>query len=101
MCDGLLSMWIHTKGRSALLWNFFKKRPLARHWNRKVPMTEVKQRIIEKKFPSPIQFVLSSKAFWMGQKAYHSHYDPSQIEANHPVEIKWHWDTTSDTSSTL
>jgi hypothetical protein len=84
---------------TALLWNFFKKRPLDKHWNRVVPMTDVKRRIIERKYPTAVQFVIRCAEFWGGQATYETRLNSSQFGRKDDGgcgivgEIRWHWDT--------
>jgi hypothetical protein len=65
----------------ALIWNYFRKRPLNKHWNKVIPMTDIKRNILESKFPSIVQFVIKSPIFWSGQQALIK-----------PAEIAWHLD---------
>jgi hypothetical protein len=71
----------------ALLWNYFRKRPIKKHWNKKIPMTAAKRSIVQTKYPSIIQFVLQCPKFWQGQTAL------TALTANSPSDIIWHWDT--------
>jgi hypothetical protein len=78
----------------ALFWNYFRKRPINKHWNRKIPMTDAKRSIIQTKYPSIVQFVVRSPKFWQGQTALtaltalQGHASQQQ-----PPDIVWHWDT--------
>jgi hypothetical protein len=64
---------------AGLLWNYFKKFPLQRHWNRTIPITPVKRTGIARRYPTPVQFAIASPIFWRGQDT-------------HPNDIRWHWD---------
>ncbi len=74
----------------ALLWNYFRKRPIKKHWNKKIPMTAAKRSIVQTKYPSIIQFVLQCPKFWQGQAAFTAQGHLSQQQ---PSDIVWHWDT--------
>ena len=71
----------------ALLWNYFRKRPIKKHWNKKIPMTAAKRSIVQTKYPSITQFVLRCPKFWQGQTALTTNQQRS------PADIVWHWDT--------
>ena len=64
---------------AGLLWNYFKKFPLQRHWNRTIPTTPAKRTVIARRYPTPVQFAIASPIFWRGQDT-------------HPNDIRWHWD---------
>ena len=72
----------------ALLWNYFRKRPIKMHWNKNIPMTAAKRSIVQTKYPSIIQFVLQCPKFWQGQAALTAN---QQLQSQ--SDIVWHWDT--------
>lgn len=72
----------------ALLWNYFRKRPIKKHWNKKILMTAAKRSIVQTKYPSIIQFVLQCPKFWQGQTALTAN---QQLQS--PSDIVWHWVT--------
>jgi hypothetical protein len=82
---------VQVQEHAPLLWNFFKKRPLNRHWNRVVPMTDVKRSIIERKYPTAVQFAIRCSDFWLGQVRYDSGGTGDKTQAN-DAEVRWHWD---------
>jgi hypothetical protein len=78
----------------ALFWNYFRKRPINKHWNRKIPMTDAKRSIIQTKYPSIVQFVVRSPKFWLGQQnAVNGGGSEENGAVAGPAEIVWHWDT--------
>ena len=78
-----------------LLWNFFYHRKLSRKdWKNHLPSTPLKQQMMQRKFPTPIQFVISCPDFWQGDtnNSQKQHLNASQLK-----EIKWHYDTLFQT----
>ncbi len=57
-------------------------------------MTTVKQQVIQRKFPTPVQFVIACQRFWQGAQTMTKHSEPnsdSSVKKSHI--IKWHYDT--------
>jgi hypothetical protein len=82
---------VQVQEHAPLVWNFFKKGPLNRHWNRVVPMTDVKRSIIERKYPTAVQFAIRCSEFWLGQVKFESRASGDKTQAK-DAEIRWHWD---------
>jgi hypothetical protein len=82
------------KSHAWMLWNYFKKRPIDKDWNKSVPLTAVKQSVIERKYGSHVQFVLQCGTFWGGQQQPASRGSYINSDAMNPPlsVIKWHWD---------
>lgn len=78
----------------ALIWNYFKKLPIDKYWNRKVPMTDAKRTALEAKFPSVVQFVIRNPDFWLGQQLLKEHIEkPRETPPPPPpIDLRWHWD---------
>jgi hypothetical protein len=54
-------------------------------------MTTVKQQVIQRKFPTPVQFVIACPKFWQGAQTMTARPDPTSAQKSHV--IKWHYDT--------
>ena len=69
-----------------ILWNYFYHRKLSStNWKNTLPVSAVKRQILRKKFPMPIQFVISDAELWKGQdlKGCSDQKEPS---------IRWHYE---------
>lgn len=69
-----------------ILWNYFYHRKLSStNWKNTLPVSAVKRQILRKKFPMPIQFVISDGELWKGQDLKGC---PDQKEPS----IRWHYE---------
>ena len=59
-------------------------------------MTAAKRAVLERKFPSPVQFIIRCPQVWMGQTQYGDRSKGWAGDARPPPqavpEIRWHWD---------
>lgn len=71
-----------------LLWNYFYHRQLSREdWKNHLPMTAIKRELMQRKFPTPIQFIMTCPRFWQGGAIA----DLSKTIL--PRVVKWHYDS--------
>lgn len=78
----------------SLLWNYFKKYPLEKQWNKKVPMTQVKQQMLQKKYPTALQFISECSNIWKGQHVYENLTVQDEVQEECLADdftISWHW----------